>query len=277
MPLPAQTFNTIQQLINYINQFIVPNASGDITGLEHNNVENSLASFIVKYTLNSPLATIINSSGIVTLPKPITVISGPIPSSINWPDNVQNEYYMVNATGANIPFTIGSSYVDQFGVAQTALTSHTVVHIAKATNGSWILVSNLPGSVNEASPQTLLGRYALTPGLLQEITIGAGLQLDSSTGVLSISSAAQPFNPIAGTNITLTGTFPDITFSVTDNSIGFITGTGGTDINWASSTVTLGGTITLNIPNSSAVNRGLLTAADFTSFSAKQAALTFST
>lgn len=48
----------------------------------------------------------------------------------------------------------------------------------------------------------------------------------------------------------------------------FVTGTGGTDFNIFSSS----DTHTFNIPNSSSVNRGLLTAADWSTFNSKQAA-----
>lgn len=277
MPLPAQTFNTISELLNYINTFIVPNASQQINGKEHNNVENGLASFIVKYTLNSALATIVTSGGIVTLPTPVTVLSTPAPTAINWPDNVQNEYYIVNATGSDIPFTAGQTYVDQFGIAQTFIPAHNVIQIAKATNGSWVQVSNLPGTLVNADAQTLLGRYANTAGPLQEITIGSGLTLNSTTGVLDVSSASAPFNPIAGTNISLSGSYPNITFSVTDNSMAFTTGTTGTDINWQTSPVSLGGTARLNIPTASGAARGLLGPGDFANFNSKQSALIFST
>lgn len=277
MSLPAQTFTSITQLITYINAFIVPNASQQIDATDVNNVENALANFIVKYALNGSLATIVSNSGVVSLPTPVTVISTPAPSAITWPDNVQNEYYIVNATGTEIPFVSGLFYVDQFSIQQTSIPAHTVIQIAKATNGNWIQVSNLPGTLLQADAQTILGRYANTAGPLQEIIVGSGLVLDPATGILSVSSASAPFHPIAGTNISLSGSYPDITFSVTNNSISFTTGTTGSDINWSAPTGSLGGAIRLNIPNASGTNRGLLTNTDFLNFNSKQSALTFST
>lgn len=186
MALPGQTFTTIAQLIAYINQFIVPNANMAIIGTEHNNVENGLASFIVSYTLNSSLVHIVTTGGVVVLPSPIVVITGAVPTSVSWGDDVQNEYYVINATASEVPIAGGFSYVDQFGIAQTSFPSHQAVHMAKATNGQWIMVNNLTGgSPLNADPQTLLGRYANTAGPLQEITIGSGLALDPVTGVLT--------------------------------------------------------------------------------------------
>ena len=54
-------------------------------------------------------------------------------------------------------------------------------------------------------------------------------------------------------------------------------GTTGTDITSSVANGTISPTITLNIPTASATNRGALSAADFTTFNAKQSALTFST
>lgn len=146
MPLPEQTFNTIQQLISYINEVIIPNGVGEITGTEHNNVENALASFIVKYTLNSANASIVTSGGgAFSLAAPITLFTA-VPSSITWPDNVQNEYYIINATGTDLPIIGGLSYINAFQVVQTSFPARNTLHIAKATNGQWIQVNNLSGS-----------------------------------------------------------------------------------------------------------------------------------
>lgn len=151
MPLPVTTFNTIADLLNYINTNIVPNGNNEITGEEHNAVENSLANFIVSYTLNSGLVGISSSNGVIPLSKPMTVFTV-VPTSINWPDNVQNEYYIINATASNIPLTAGYFYVDQYGTAQTIIPARTAIHIAKATNGSWIQVNNLGGGGSGSLP-----------------------------------------------------------------------------------------------------------------------------
>jgi hypothetical protein len=141
MSFPVQTFTTIAELISYINIYIIPNGLQEITGTEHNNIENALANFIVQYTLNSPKASLVAGGGALLLPTPITVFTG-IPTSVGWSDNLQNEYYVVNTTALAIPLTAGFGYIDPFQVLQTTFPARTVIHMAKAVNGSWFQVNN---------------------------------------------------------------------------------------------------------------------------------------
>jgi hypothetical protein len=163
MPLPSQTYSTIQQLINAMNTEFVPNGNQEITGDIGNKLLNGLANFIVTYTLNSGLAGISSSTGVVPLSKPVTVFTV-VPTSISWPDNIQNEYYIVNATGSNIPLAAGYSYIDQYATSQTVVPARSSLHIAKATNGSWIQVNNIStGSI--LPPQTGHdGEFLMTNG-----------------------------------------------------------------------------------------------------------------
>jgi hypothetical protein len=55
-------------------------------------------------------------------------------------------------------------------------------------------------------------------------------------------------------------------------SVGITLGTTGTDVNVTGSPITSSGNITINIPTASATNRGLLSAADWSTFNGKQAA-----
>jgi hypothetical protein len=155
MPLPSMTFTTLQQLLNYINTVFVTNGANGITGDEGNSILNGLGNFINSYTLNSRLSSISSTPSIVvTLPTPITVFTQ-VPTSIQWVDNVQNEYYIVNATGFNIPLSAGFSYVDQFGTAQTVIPFRTAIHIAKATNGSWVQINNIGGGGSGNLPSVI--------------------------------------------------------------------------------------------------------------------------
>ncbi len=77
------------------------------------------------------------------------------------------------------------------------------------------------------------------------------------------------------TTLTINGTSYDLsanrTWSVgTVTSIAVGLGTSGTDVNVSGSPITSSGTITLNIPSASSVNRGLLTPTDWTTFNNKQ-------
>lgn len=142
MPLPSQTFQTITELISYINTYIIPNGMNEIDGTELNNVENALANFIVRYTLNSQLVTISATTSAVSLSTPFTLFTQ-VPASLQWPNNIQNEYYIMNATGTDIPLAAGFTYLDVFLSAKNYIPFRTVIHIAKAGNGQWIQVNNL--------------------------------------------------------------------------------------------------------------------------------------
>jgi len=153
MPLPSQTFSTIAELLTYINTYVIPNGNEEISGEIENNVENAVCNFIVSYTLNSGLAKIESSGGDIVLSKPITVIQTTVPDTLQWPDNVQNEFYIVNATGTNIPLAPGFTYYDQNLSARTTIPARFVVHIAKADNAQWIQVNNIASS-SILPPQT---------------------------------------------------------------------------------------------------------------------------
>lgn len=151
MSYPNQTFATIQQLLNYINTQYITNGNQDISGVVGNNILNSLATFIKQYTLNYSFATISSTTGSFSAQTPITIFTQQ-PSAFGWPNNVQNEYYFVNATGFNIPLADGYSYIDVYGTSQTSIPLRETIHIAKATNGNWMQVNNLTGSSGGGIP-----------------------------------------------------------------------------------------------------------------------------
>jgi len=153
MPLPNQTFTTIQQLINYINTVFITNGANGITGAEGNNILNGITTFLQSYLVNNSLVTIYNTSPgtVYMLQTPMTLFTT-VPTSIQWPNNVQNEYYIINATSQNIPIAAGYSYTDQYGTVQTTVPARTSIHISKATNQSWVLVDNLGGGGSGGLP-----------------------------------------------------------------------------------------------------------------------------
>lgn len=153
MPIPSQTFSTISDLLTYINTFFIPNGNQEIDGDEGNNILNALANFIVKYTLNSSKVKIDSGNGAIILSVPFTVLTGS-PVSVQWPDNIQNEYYINNATASIINTASGFFYIDQFGEVKTYFPARTTIHIAKATNGAWVQVNN---SVTSESLLNVIG------------------------------------------------------------------------------------------------------------------------
>lgn len=159
MSLPQQTFSTIGELLTYVNTYIVPNANQEIIGTIHNNVENALANFIVSYTLNSGLAQIISSGGDITLTSPVNVITNMVPSSVQWVDNVQNEYYILNSTNLPIPLGTDMHYFNFVLAVQTSIPANTGIHIAKATNGEWVQIGSLDAG---GSPTPVAARNGLS-------------------------------------------------------------------------------------------------------------------
>ncbi len=83
------------------------------------------------------------------------------------------------------------------------------------------------------------------------------------------------------TNKTISGTNNTITnisnAALANSTIGLILGSTGTDVNVSPSPASLGGSLSLNIPSASAVNRGVLTPGDWTKFNSKEDLLSFYT
>lgn len=164
MPLPGQTFSTIELLLTYINTYVIPNGQEEITGEIDNNVMNALANFIKSYTVNNSLARLISTGGVVVLPKPVTIITTVVPTSLQWDDNVQSEYYIVNTLGSDIPLASGFVYYDEYLTANTVIPARSVIHIAKAENQNWMQVNNIP-TASILPPQTgNQGRVLTTNG-----------------------------------------------------------------------------------------------------------------
>lgn len=145
MAYPEQTFSTLLALRNYTNTNLIPNGMQEIDGSALNNVLNSIYDFLVQYTVNGELANVDNTSGqVVVVSKPMTVFMG-APTSIQWDDDVQNEYYFINATGYDIPISVGYSYMDVYEDTKVIIPARQVIHIAKAVNGGWVQVNNIGG------------------------------------------------------------------------------------------------------------------------------------
>ncbi len=120
-----------------------------------------------------------------------------------------------------------------------------------------------------------------TLGLLSAAVTGIGPAGSIQTGAtitLATSTSAGPSGLTTGLLVTATGNTityqPTLTGTLnnaglTNSTISLATGSSGSDINWGAASVALGATATLNIPSASAVNRGLLSAADWLTFNTK--------
>jgi hypothetical protein len=142
--------------------------------------------------------------------------------------------------------------------------------------GTGISVSSATGNVTIANTGVLSfsgGTTGLTPvaAAVGAVTLGGTLAIaNGGTGTATPSL-------IAGTNITITGTWPNQTInssggsgSGTVTSVAALTlGTTGTDLSSTVANSTTTPVITLNVPTASATNRGVLSSSDWTTFNNK--------
>jgi hypothetical protein len=115
------------------------------------------------------------------------------------------------------------------------------------------------------------GSTGLTPATATTGAVTLGGTLAVASGGTGTATPAL----VAGTNVTITGTWPNQTINST-GSAGTVTsvaaltlGTTGTDVSSTVANSTTTPVITLNLPTASATNRGALSAADWTTFNSK--------
>jgi hypothetical protein len=161
-----------------------------------------------------------------------------------------------------------------------AMVAADVPALAYVTNVSGTGTVNgitLTGTVTSSGSLTLggtlsgIGNSQLTNSTISGVALGGNLfDLTAGTGVSF--SAGTTYNGSAAITINATGTGGTVT------SVAALTlGTSGTDL---SSTVANGTTtpvITLQVPTASALNRGALSATDWTTFNGKAPAVTYTT
>ncbi|HMS24072.1 MAG TPA: hypothetical protein PKB15_00035, partial [Acidimicrobiia bacterium] len=147
--------------------------------------------------------------------------------------------------------TGGTSSVTVINPNSVALgTNTTGNYVATILGGTGITIS---GSGSENANATItLADTAVTPGAYA----GAD-NADGSLSLPTFSVDAQGRLTAAGlSNVTVTGIANS---QLANSTIGLATGSAGTDVNVSGSPVSLGGTLTLNIPDASATARGLIT------------------
>lgn len=153
--------------------------------------------------------------------------------------------------------TTGAVVVD---IAATYVGQASITTLGIITTGTWNAtpIATAYGGTNITTYATGDTLYASAPNVLSALPIGA------SGFVLTVVGGIPQWATTAITGITTLNT-------LTAQVQTFATGTTGTDFNIVSAV----STHTFNIPSSSAINRGLLTPADWTTFNNKQNALTF--
>jgi hypothetical protein len=226
-----------------------------------------------------------------------------------------NNLYAITGTGTGItPVINGGTGLNTIpnngqlligngtGYALGTLTAGNGISVTNGA-GSITVVNSLPDkvvSLTGAGATTVTGTYpnftiSSTVGVTSvAATVPSFLSISgspiTSSGTLAISYSATPLpvanggtgtaTPalVAGTNVTITGTWPNQTINAsgggsgsgTVTSVAALTlGTTGTDLSSTVATGTTTPVITLNVPTASATNRGALSAADWTTFNNK--------
>ena len=153
----------------------------------------------------------------------------------------------LTASGAGGSLTNGKILVGNVSDVATEVTLSGDVSMTNAgvvtINAGVITTTDLSNAavtyskIQNMSAKTLIGNKLASTGAAGEITLGLGLALDATTGILSASGSGGTVTNVSALTIGTTGT--DVTSTV------------------ANSTTTP--TITLNIPDASATARGLVT------------------
>jgi len=138
--MPTVTFNTIQDLITYINQFIIVNHNNEITGEQHNNVENGLSSFIISSprNYNKAYVTSVAAAFVAVASQCVLVFKPGATGSIQLIDNKWNEWVIYNNSGANKTL-VGAipNYVSQTGTVRNYAPAGKVLCLAKGNDNVW--------------------------------------------------------------------------------------------------------------------------------------------
>jgi hypothetical protein len=154
----------------------------------------------------------------------------------------------------------------------TNSASGTVTSVA-ATAGTGISITG--------SPITTSGTLNITnsaPDQTVVLTAGTGISTSGTYPNFTVTNSA-PDQTVALTGAgttSITGTYPNFTITSNDSATGTVTnvaaltlGTTGTDLSSTVATSTTTPVITLNVPTASALNRGALSSADWTTFNNK--------
>jgi len=138
----------------------------------------------------------------------------------------------------------------------TGLTSYTSGGAVYATSTSALTTGTLPvtaggtGQTSFTNGQLLIGNTTGNTLTKATLTAGAGISVTNGAGSITVTNTApdQTVTLTAGSNMTITGTYPNFTLSSADQFVGTVTsvsGTGSVNGITLSGTVTTSGSLTL--------------------------------
>jgi hypothetical protein len=249
----------------------------------------------------------VSSAGhVITLPDATTTLVGrgttdtftnkSISGSTNTLSNIGNSSLTNSAITINGTSTSLGGSINVGTVTSVDLTASTGISVSGGPitgSGSITVINTAPDQTVSIASGTGISASGTYPNFtvtntgVTSAVAGTGISVSSGTGAVTVTNTA-PDQTVAissGTGISVTGTYPNFTVANTAPSSGgtvtsvaaLTIGTTGTDL---SSTVANGTTtpvITLQVPTASAVNRGALSSADWTTFNSKAPAVTYTT
>jgi hypothetical protein len=193
-------------------------------------------------------------------------------------------------TGATLANNVLSSSLTSVGTLGALTVTNPIVGSitgnASNVSGTVAIANGGTGATNQQTALNNLagtqaaGRYLRSDGintLLSTILAGDVPTLNQNTTgtAAGLNDAYIDWNAISGGKAILNK--PTLNNGTVTSVAALTLGTSGTDLSSTVATNTTTPIITLNVPTASATNRGALSSADWTSFNAKQSALTFST
>lgn len=160
----AYPFPNISSLRTFIDQYITENHNNEITGENHNQVENGLLDFIIRAARNWDKATVIANAGLYqpSSDQSILIFKPSAIGSIELMDNQWHEWTIVNQTPNSKQITGDiSSYVKIDGTFSSFIPATISTTLVLGTDNKWYEASNRGGG---SSGSDIFGRLEFTVG-----------------------------------------------------------------------------------------------------------------
>jgi hypothetical protein len=247
-----------------------------------------------KVYINNGTAVVQVGAGVLSALGDVTITSPTNGQSLSY-----NGTAWVNATGAGTGTVTSVSVVSANGLAGTVATATTTPAITLTTSVTGLVKGNGTAlSAATSGTDYSAGTSALGTGIVKSTTTTGALTIAVAgdfptlnqnttgtaanvTGTVAIANGGTGATSAAAA-LTALGAYPSSNPSGYTSNAGTVTsvaaltlGTTGTDLSSTVATGTTTPVITLQVPTASATNRGALSAADWTTFNNKQAALGF--
>lgn len=207
--MPTVTFNTIGELVTYIDQFIKVNHNNEITGEQHNNVENGLVQFIVSSPRNYNRSNVTATAAafVAVASQCILIFKSGATGSVQLIDNKWNEWVVYNNSGANKTL-VGSisTYKTPTGQTKNYFSNETTTHLVKGNDNIWYQVDNGAGGGGSSTKYDPIVDTIATPGnSYTNANLTGATSIDFVIVNKQIYTEIDGDYSVAGTTITFTG------------------------------------------------------------------------